>query len=68
MPDHVYEFFSSLFRGTMVLREGEKEDRNDFVSILKKLRNEEKSNNRNQVGKFYTTHLNLRGNRSIFKI
>lgn len=43
MPDHVYEFFSNLFHDTLELRETEKEDRNDFVSILIKLRNEEKA-------------------------
>ncbi|CAI6360815.1 unnamed protein product [Macrosiphum euphorbiae] len=45
MPDLVYEFYSNLFQDTLELRKNEKEDRNDFVSILIKLRNDEKKNN-----------------------
>lgn len=51
MPDHVYEFFLNVFQDTLELRETEKEDRNDFVSILIRLRNEEKTKN-DQIGKF----------------
>lgn len=50
MPDFVYAFFFNLFKNTLELRGTEKEDRNDFISILIKLRNEEKTNDR-QVGK-----------------
>lgn len=53
LPDFVYEFFLNLFKDTLELRGTEKEDRNDFISILIKLRNEEKLNN-SQVGKLYT--------------
>lgn len=52
MPDLVYEFYSNLFQDTMELRKSEKEDRNDFISILIKLRNDEKKNN-SQVGNVY---------------
>lgn len=52
LPDQVYEFFLNLFQNTLELRETETEDRNDFVSILMKLRNEEKTRN-SQVGKSY---------------
>lgn len=61
MPDFVYEFFFSIFPRAMELREGEKEDRNDFVSIISKLRNEESSTNGNKIGKFYKTTFNFRG-------
>lgn len=50
MPDHVYEFYLNLFQNTLELRETEKDDRNDFVSILIKLRNEEKTNS-SHIGK-----------------
>lgn len=56
MPDHVYDFFSNLFRDTLELRETEKEDRNDFVSILIKLRNDEKTK-KNEIGKLYYSKL-----------
>lgn len=44
MPDHTYEFYLNIFHDTLKLREAEVEDRNDFVSILMKLRNEGKIN------------------------
>lgn len=50
MPDHVYEFYYNIFHDTLKLREAEMEDRNDFLSILIKLRNEEKTNG-SKVGK-----------------
>lgn len=50
MPDHVYEFYLNIFQDTLKLRETEIKDRNDFVSILLKLRNEEKKSD-NKVGK-----------------
>uniref|UniRef100_A0A2S2R270 Cytochrome p450 n=1 Tax=Sipha flava TaxID=143950 RepID=A0A2S2R270_9HEMI len=50
MPDYVYEFYLNIFHDTLKLRDTEVEDRNDFVSILIKLRNKEKENN-NKVGK-----------------
>lgn len=53
LPDFVYEFFFNLFKDTLELRGTEKGDRNDFVSILIKLRNEEKAND-SRVGKLNT--------------
>jgi len=55
MPDLVYEFYLNLFQDTLELRKTEKEDRNDFISILIKLRNDEKTSN-SRVGKLYSRH------------
>lgn len=55
MPDLVYEFYLNLFQDTLELRKSEKDDRNDFISILIKLKNDEKINN-SRVGNLYEIH------------
>jgi len=55
MPDLVYEFYLNLFQNTLELRKSEKDDRNDFISILIKLKNDEKINN-SRVGNLNEIH------------
>lgn len=51
MPNHVYDFFFGLLKGTMKQRETEKNIRNDFVALLVKLRDEESLKNGSEESK-----------------
>lgn len=44
LPDHIYEFFDNLLETTMKQHESGENTRKDFISLLVKLRDEEKQN------------------------
>ncbi|XP_050427221.1 probable cytochrome P450 6a14 [Adelges cooleyi] len=43
LPPEVFDFFINRFRELMEFRESDKDERNDFISLLIKLRNEERA-------------------------
>lgn len=47
-PDQVYKFFDNLLKTAMIQHKTEETNRNDFISLLVKLQDEEKNNEQGQ--------------------
>uniref|UniRef100_A0A2S2QKW6 Putative Cytochrome p450 n=1 Tax=Sipha flava TaxID=143950 RepID=A0A2S2QKW6_9HEMI len=63
LPDHIYDFFDNLLETTMKQHESGENSRNDFISVLVKLKNDEKQNEQNK--KLFTDDI-LSANTFIF--
>lgn len=48
MPSRIYDFFDNLFRTTIEQHESGETNRNDFVALLVKLKEDEKRNERGE--------------------